>query len=248
MTPGHTSHQRHTAFNVIITAAMNSTSESAVSTTKYRLSLPFALHSISPALSALHATRASVLHPELSSILHPSHCAKCGAYYFSGDGSSHVFGRLEKKTKKKKRKRASAGRKNLQIICPTCGCFTDLRSNHVEPTFSPHSNIPQSSVSVQPPSASSSVDTTLTRMLSSTTKTLEPPEPSVSLNPMVRNLPEIAIRGSSPPFPKQLPHNKSSRTKTTSTLQDMLSHNRRRDEVLKAHGKTKDSHGGWLLS
>ncbi|KAF8843136.1 hypothetical protein BDN67DRAFT_239728 [Paxillus ammoniavirescens] len=222
---------------------MNSTSESAVSTTKYRLSIPFALHSISPALSALHATRASVLHPELSSILHPSHCAKCGAYYFSGDGSSHLFGRLEK-TKKKKRKRAAAGRKNLQRICSTCGCFTDLRSNHVEPTFSPHSNIPQSSVSVQPLSASSSVDTTSTRMPFSTTKTLEPPELSVSLNPMVRDLPESATHGSPPPFSKQPPHPKSSRTKTTSTLQHMLSHNRRKDEARKARGKTKDSHGG----
>ncbi|KIK95580.1 hypothetical protein PAXRUDRAFT_826852 [Paxillus rubicundulus Ve08.2h10] len=223
---------------------MDSTSEWAVSTTKYRLNLPFALHSISPALSALHATRASVLHPELSSILYPSHCAKCGAYYFSGDASSHVFARLEKtKTKKKMRKRIPSGWGGQQRVCHTCGFFTRLRSDRVEPTFSPHSNIPQSSVSVQSPSASSSVETTSTRILFSTMKTLSP-EPSVSLNPMVGNLPEISTRGSPPPFPKQLPRPRSRRTKTTSTLQDLLAHNRRRDEARKAHGKTKDSHGG----
>ncbi|KAF9222022.1 hypothetical protein BS17DRAFT_784320 [Gyrodon lividus] len=221
---------------------MNSTSEWPVSTTKYRLSLPFALQSISPALSALHATRAATLHPEVSSILHSSHCTKCGAYHFSGNGPSHLFGQQERK---KRKRGVSSGPKALQRICPTCG-FTDQRINvvnhhDVEPTLSPHSTILQSSISAQLPSASL---TTSIRTSTSKKKPRQQSEPSGNLHPIVGTSSEIPPRASPQPFPKQLPRLKTSHTKKASTLQDMLARDRRRDDAQKAHKRTKDNHGG----
>ena len=64
---------------------MASDTEWPSTTIQYRLNLSNALYPVSPALSALHASRAAALHPEVSAILRPSHCPKCGTYRFSGD-------------------------------------------------------------------------------------------------------------------------------------------------------------------
>ncbi|KAF9247098.1 hypothetical protein BU15DRAFT_39252 [Melanogaster broomeanus] len=215
---------------------LNSTSEWPVSTTKYRLSLPFALHSISPALSALHATRFSTLHPEASSILQSSHCARCGAYYFSGDAPSHLFTRSEKR----KRKRGMSSRpKDLRRFCSACGFFTDPRIGHLE---SPHSTILQSPMLAQLPSAS--IETETTSGPSSTKKSRQQSEPSGSPHSIVKTFFETAPRASAQPVLKQLPRPKSNHSKKPSTLQNLLARDRQRAEVGKAHKQTKDSHGG----
>ncbi|KAG8218851.1 hypothetical protein J3R82DRAFT_4530 [Butyriboletus roseoflavus] len=198
---------------------MNSSTEWSPTTIQYRLNLPHALHSISPALSALHAARAATLHPETSAILHPSHCPKCGTYYFSGDHSTYLVGPSAKKT----RKRATSSRtRSLQRRCHLCGFLTDACT-------SPSHN--HSSVPIQSPSGPSKLETVPT--IPQTKEIGQESPPTDILPPVGVPVPPSTGRQSQP---------KSCHPKT-STLKDMLSRDRQREQVVKAR-KRKEGHEG----
>ncbi|EIM88458.1 uncharacterized protein STEHIDRAFT_155811 [Stereum hirsutum FP-91666 SS1] len=110
-------------------------------TAKYVHSLAFALHPISPALAACHASRARLLRPPT---LHsdsarrsypPSSCPRCGIFLLDGTGQVRS---VHSSTSTRKRKRngkgsssSSAGRFS-EITCSSCG--------HVERTPRPVGN------------------------------------------------------------------------------------------------------------
>ncbi|KAN0097251.1 hypothetical protein V8E55_001697 [Tylopilus felleus] len=178
-------------------------------TVQYRLNLPHALHSISPAISALHISRVMALHPEISAVLHPSHCPKCGTYHFSGDHPSSLVG----PSKKKKRRRATSSRsKSLQRRCRLCGFSIDARASPSHDHAS-MPNIPRAKEIGQdtPPGH-------VSRPTAGTVQTTE--------------------RAPVPPS-----HPKPSHTKT-STLKDMLSRDRQREEVVKSQKKKKEGREG----
>lgn len=196
---------------------MNSGTEWSTTTIQYRLNLPRALHSISPALSALHATRAATLHPEASAILHPSHCPKCGTYYFSGDHSTYLVG----PSSRKKRKRATSSRtRSRQRRCHLCGFSTDACTN-------PSPN--HSSVPIQLPSGSSKSEIPRAKEIGQES----PPNTDI---PRLAGAPV-------PPSTGRQSQPKPCHTKT-STLKDMLSRDRQREQVVKAHKKGKEGHEG----
>ncbi|KAF8138704.1 hypothetical protein EV363DRAFT_1521867 [Boletus edulis] len=164
---------------------------------EYRLSLPHALHSVSPALSALHTSRATALHPEISAVLHPTHCPKCGTYHFSGDHSSYLVGL----SAKKRRKRAiSPHAKVLRRRCHFCGFLIDIL-DHSPAQLSGDSGPPSSDIH---------------RPTAGTVQTapLHPCHDSLTLNP------------------------------SHSSLRDMLSRDRQREDVAKSHKKRKEGQEG----
>jgi hypothetical protein len=197
---------------------MDPGTEWPAATIQYRLNLPHALHSISPALSALHTSRAAALHPETSAVLRPSHCSKCGTYYFSGDHPSHLVG---PSTRKKRSRTPSSHPKTLRRRCHVCGFSIDARTS-------------PSTVPIQSPS-----DMSRTGSVPATPRIMEivqEPPPSDILRPTAGTLPTTKCA----PVPS---HPKASHTKT-STLKDMLSRNRQREAVVKSHTKRKEGHDG----
>ena len=186
-------------------------------TIQYRLNLPHALHSISPALSALHTARVAALHPEISAVLSPSHCPKCGAYHFSGDHPSYLVG----PPTRKKRRRATHP-KALQRRCHLCGFSITARTS-------------------SPPLGHSSVPVINDLSRTGTAPTLQrnkeigqEPPPSAGAVRTTKCTPV-------PPLPGQQSHPKHSHAKT-STLRDMLSRERRREETAKSQKKKKEGH------
>ncbi|KAH0840127.1 hypothetical protein J3R83DRAFT_1104 [Lanmaoa asiatica] len=208
---------------------MNSGTEWSATTVQYRLNLPHTLYSISPALSTLHASRAAALHPETSAVLHPSHCPKCGAYRFSGDHPTHLVG---PSAKKKRRHATSSERpKTLLRRCHSCGFSVDARTI---PSLN-HSLVP-----VQLPS-----DVSKTKTVPTVPRTKEMGQespPTDALRSATETVP-TTMRAPVPPLPGRQSHPKSSHPKT-STLKDMLSRDRQREEVVKAHKKRKEGHEG----
>lgn len=185
-------------------------------TIQYRLNLSNALHAISPALSALHTSRAAALHPEAFTILHPSHCPKCGTYHFSGDHPPT----------RKKRKRATASRsKSLQRKCHLCGFSIDAL---------PPNN---TSLPIQLPS-----DLSRTGTAQVTNKIGQEPPSTDTVHPVAATVP-TTTRAPVPSLPGRQSHPKSNHTKT-SALKDMLSRNRQREESVSAHKKRKEGHEG----
>ncbi|KAF8450297.1 hypothetical protein L210DRAFT_956763 [Boletus edulis BED1] len=179
-------------------------------TIQYRLSLPHALYSVSPALSALHTSRATALHPEISAVLHPTHCPKCGTYHFSGDHSSYLVGL----SAKKKRKRAiSPHAKVLRRRCHFCGFLIDILDH------SP---------------AQLSGDSSRIGTVPSTPKTGQGPPSSDIHRPTAGT-----VQTPTPSLPRQ-PHPKPSH----SSLRDMLSRDRHREDVAKSHKKRKEGQEG----
>lgn len=72
-------------------ALMQSTNE--IATSKFQFSLPYALQSLSPALAALHTTRARLLnHPNLpGDTFTTTHCSRCGTYLLDGESSVRII-------------------------------------------------------------------------------------------------------------------------------------------------------------
>ncbi|KAF8558772.1 hypothetical protein OG21DRAFT_1481093 [Imleria badia] len=180
-------------------------------TIRYRLNLPHALHPISPALSALHASRVAALHPEISAVLSPSHCPKCGTYHFSGDHPSYLVG----PSTRKKRRRATHP-KTLQRRCHLCGFSIDARTT---------ASLDQSSVPV--PSGVSRMGTV----------------PATQRTKEIAQEPPTVQTTKCTPVPRPQSRPKPSHTKT-STLKNMLSRERQREEVVKSHKRRKEGHEG----
>lgn len=206
---------------------MNPDTERAT-TIQYRLNIPCALHSISPALSALHASRVAALHPETSAMLHPSHCPKCGTYRFSGDHPTYL---VDPSTRKKRRRATPSRPKALQRRCHVCGFSIDA-------PISP--SIDHSSVSIQLPRGSPKSETVPTIQQTKETGQESPP---IDILRTVAGTSPTSICVPVPPLPGRQSHPKSSNTKK-SALRDMLSRDRQREEVVKAHRGRKEGHEG----
>lgn len=207
---------------------MNSGTEWSATTIQYRLNLPYALHSISPALSALHASRAAALHPEISAVLHPSHCPKCGTYHFSGDHPTYLVG---PSTGKKRRRATSSRPKTFQRRCHVCGFSIDARTSP---------SLDHSSAPTPLPSGSSTSETASTIPR---TKEIGQESPPIDIPRPVAGAVPTTTCAPVPPLPGRQSHMKSSHTKTP-TLRNMLSRDRQREEVVKAHKKRKEGHEG----
>ncbi|KIJ70508.1 hypothetical protein HYDPIDRAFT_105257 [Hydnomerulius pinastri MD-312] len=219
---------------------MSSSSDLAVATTKYQLSLPLALHSISPSLSALHATRACTLHQEASGIFRSTHCAKCGSYYFSGDGPSYLSRR---KKKGKQPRGVTSVPKIFQRTCHSCGFSANSTTDYVEPSLLSHATIAQPSTSAQPPGASGAA--TPTPIPPPLTKIPQESESLIRADVIINaTTPKNGAPASLQTPSKQSSHLKTNRTKKPSTLQEMLARDRRREETSKAQKKTNDNQGG----
>jgi hypothetical protein len=91
---------------------------------KFQQTLPFALLPISPALAALHASRARLLYPENTSS-NVTHCIHCGTYLLHGDGNIRLF----------RHKQA----RFLQRSCNTCGWSSQVSLEHGNATLFPSS-------------------------------------------------------------------------------------------------------------
>jgi len=100
-------------------------------TTKFQSALPLALLSISPSLSALHASRARSLNPENFDSSPPMYCLQCGSYLLASDGSLELY------RPRKRRKIAKKKSNSLKCTCHRCGfiSYTSIdRKESVEPT------------------------------------------------------------------------------------------------------------------
>jgi hypothetical protein len=76
-------------------------------TSAFQQSLPSAVLPVSPALAALHVSRARLLDPIYGASVSSTNCAKCGTYILNGDG--HI--------------RLGRNRKSTQLLkgCGVCG-------------------------------------------------------------------------------------------------------------------------------
>jgi len=203
-------------------------SSGTAATIQYRLNLPHALHSVSPSLSALHTSRAVALHLETSTVLHPSHCPKCGTYRFSGDHPSYL---ADPPTRKKRRRATSSHPKALQRKCHLCGFSIDARTSP---------SIDYSSLPAQLPNTLPRTGTIPTIARTKEVGQEQPPSDLPRPTAGTVGTPECA---SVPPLPGRQPHPKPGHTKT-STLKDMLSRDRQREEVVKSRKKRKEGHEG----
>lgn len=96
--------------------------------TSFRLLTPLTLYAASPALAALHATRARLqLHPApAADVLRRTHCAACGAYLLDGMGSVRVVRMPQRNQKAKKRGGGKPYARVLRRACGVCGGVEDM--------------------------------------------------------------------------------------------------------------------------
>ncbi|KAG0709698.1 hypothetical protein DFH29DRAFT_10944 [Suillus ampliporus] len=87
-------------------------------TTNFQTALPFALLSISPSLSALHAARTRSLYPEEFDSSSAMYCLRCSSYLLAPNGS------LELHRPRKRRKAADKKSNTLKITCHRCGSIS----------------------------------------------------------------------------------------------------------------------------
>lgn len=247
--------------------------ETTTSTAKYVHSLAFALHPISPALAACHASRARLLRPQT---LHsdsarrsspPSSCPRCGIFLLDGTGQVRS---VHPTTSSKKRKRNGQGSSSLtgrfsEITCSSCG--------HVERTPRPVGNaalFPK--VRRRAPSAASGFDSTLTlapipqssRPTAAAITVSNPPPmhaPSPSSHqpsPSSISIPPPSTHSrsqSSTPQPPQLPPPppttttaKKARAKKKSGLQELLARNKEKQAGNKQGDGSREAPGSGLAS
>jgi len=90
-------------------------SSSLSATSKFQSAIPSVLQGISPSLSALHATRATLLNNHDAQI-DCLHCPRCGAFVL------HQNGKLNVSTSwvKRRHRTASTSRRSLQTNCSNC--------------------------------------------------------------------------------------------------------------------------------
>lgn len=243
-------------------------------TAKYVHSLAFALHPISPALAACHASRARLLRPPT---LHsdstrrsypPSSCPRCGIFLLDGTGqvrSVHPSTSTRKRKRNGKGSSSSSAGRFSEITCSSCG--------HVERTSRPVGNatlFPK--VRRRAPSAASGFDSTRTftpipsssRLPAITVSNPPPthtpspsshqqqPPPSIPILPPPSSSSTHSRSQSSTPQPPQpLPQpppppttTKKPRTKKKSGLQELLARNKEKQ----AGNKEGDGPGSGLAS
>jgi len=191
------------------------------STTKYQLSLPFVLLPASPALVALHATRARILHPTESAFLDSTHCVKCGSY-------------LDGKVFPIKRQKSSKGLKVMTRTCGACGFGHKISMDRGNASSFPRTRKSRTATSVpadllpEVKSQTSAVEHP---------SNLQPSPPAFSSN-LRTALPNPTASSSQPTTPVR----SKSRPKKKSGLQDMLSRNREKEA--KARQEKHEGQGG----
>ncbi|KAL4081696.1 hypothetical protein V8B97DRAFT_81281 [Scleroderma yunnanense] len=200
---------------------MNPAEQSVRATKRYQMSLPYTLLSVSPSLAALHVSRFRNLYPETADILDCSHCKQCGAYVFDGQGSTHI---MRQKRKNKRSKSPSPLQRVCRRACHMCG-FT------VDTPFSSTAPSPSRPPPTDDPETLKTDMSRLESLNSSKHGTPSTSKPIPALSPASQST-------------RQPPSNvKKSKPKMTRTLQDMLEHDRRREEVRKARSVNENQGG-----
>lgn len=200
-------------------------------TTKYQLSLPFALLAASPSLAALHATRARILNPTESTFLDATHCLKCGSYLLNADGKVTI------ERPRKRRKGVAKGDKAITSVlkrtCGVCGFRDDVPVDRGNASLFPKIK----------KGATPSLPTESSQLFEFTTKALGNPnfdrpssQPrSSSVASSTHPAPTLPLH---PPQPLP-PARSKNRSKKKSGLQDMLLRNKEREEK----ERLKENHG-----
>ncbi|KAG2156120.1 hypothetical protein DEU56DRAFT_221048 [Suillus clintonianus] len=181
-------------------------------TTKFQTALPFALLSVSPGLSALHASRARSLYPEEFDPSSTTYCLRCGSYLLAADGSLELH-------RPRKRRKVTCNKSNaLKITCHRCG-FVSYTSFDRRETFSKLEPTTGAKLSLPSPIPAESVSSR------SDLKSEEERTPSSSRSSVPVDLSTVAhsTRGST-----SVPH---ARPKKKTVLQEMLARNREKEAV-----------------
>lgn len=114
----------------ILPFAMSTSAESETdpATRKYRMALPHCAQNISPALAALHVTRARLIdNPKaVSHQFDATHCAACGMYLLDGTSTVRVV-RSGRRRKTSRMPEAGAMTRVVRRTCSACGRENDLR-------------------------------------------------------------------------------------------------------------------------
>ncbi|KAG1755632.1 hypothetical protein EDB19DRAFT_1662276 [Suillus lakei] len=179
-------------------------------TTKFQTALPFVLLSISPSLSALHASRARSLYPEEFGSASATYCLRCGSYLLAANGS------LELRRPKKRRKVADKKSNSLKITCHHCG-FISYTSIVRREAFKPE-HTTGDKLSLPSTISAESVPSRSDRKLEEE-RILSSPRSSVPVDS------SPAARGITPALP--------TKPKKKTVLQEMLARNREKEAVRK---------------
>lgn len=172
-------------------------------TSKYQLSLPFALLSASPSLAALHATRARILHPTESASLDSTHCIKCGSYLLNGDGAVSIM------RPSKGRRSSERVRRVIRRTCGICGSSHDIPIDSSSDSLFPRIRKNITAISTPTTRYQPSEEA-----LETSKRSLSPPQSS-----------SVGSHNAKPTVPSAQRRSKS-RAKQKSGLQDMLSRNK----------------------
>lgn len=192
---------------------MNPASDCALATEKYRLSTSCTLLTVSPSLAAWHAARFQNLQPETAGSLTATHCSRCGAYAFDGQGSTLLVRR------RKKKKRSEHPQRVYRRVCHMCGYIMDTPVPCLHTTTITQSDAESSSFPLKRAPDSEITDAPLDK----------------SDVPSGRGIQTSTLpTPTEPPLP---PKPKRSQEKKAQTLREMLSRDRRREEIKKAQKK-----------
>lgn len=197
-------------------------SDCALATERYRLSTPCTLLTVSPSLAALHVARFRNLQPETAGSLTVTHCSHCGAYAFDGQGSTLLVRR------RKKKKRSEYPQRVYRRVCHMCGYIMDTPMPCLHTTAITQSDAASSSPPLKRAPDSETTDASLVK--SDLPSKQEIPSLQTSTLPTPTD----------PPLP---PKPKRSQEKKAQTLREMLSRDRRREEIKKVQ-KKHDTQGG----
>ncbi|PSS05418.1 hypothetical protein PHLCEN_2v3907 [Hermanssonia centrifuga] len=232
-------------------------------TSKFQFNLPCVLQPVSPALAALHASRARLLHyPEhTAEALNLTHCSRCGSYLLDGSGRIRTI----RKTPRAEGK-ARVGTPSVRVLrrsCSVCGHDEDVpvaKGNAEKFPGVPKRRKTSMKVGTMPPEQDATLpeapasrknvasavptreSTPVNATLSRSSSAVPSLQPSRFTTPVPT--PSSRSRSSAPaPTPSQSSSSRSmSRPKKKSGLQDMLARNRERQE------QEKKADGGGLAA
>ncbi|KDQ64557.1 hypothetical protein JAAARDRAFT_230732 [Jaapia argillacea MUCL 33604] len=229
------------------------------STTKFQLTLPLVLHSISPGLAAYHVSRARALGVD-DPALATSHCKRCGGYLFDGTSEIRVVRPGISKRRKLSRKLSKDKDSDSRVVsktCLTCGYCDEVTLDRGNATLFPmprkrtktSCSSPQGIITLptdlsharndlNPPKLASMTPSPLPSRSASQIPTSNPVSRPSSLPPTAKSTPESSsVPGSSKPARSK------GRNKKTG-LQDMLARNRERERQEQQKKAGEGSAGG----
>lgn len=164
-------------------------------TQQFQFNLPFALASLSPALSALHSSRARILHPS-GSLLSETHCARCGASLVHGCGETRSMRSSKRGKVANNEGNPPSIRKFQRRTCIVCGYFEDIPIQRSGPSFPPPRQKQRTHAGhIVLPSQNSLIETASETAPSPHPEPSQQPEPHSSLH-LPRILPSVSIQSS----------------------------------------------------